>query len=306
MNYMFMNILVTGGTGFIGSFLAEKLRARGHSVWLTKRKNSSLHRLNDSSNFNFIDTDNEGWENKIVDIEPEAIFHLATCYSKQDDSDKVTNMIRTNVEFPCRILGCVADFSKIVFINTGTFFEYAPSDAPIDEDWELRPFNLYAQTKIMFASYLENFSKYRGLRAVTLRLFSPYGPHDRQTKLLPFAISKFKAKEPFDMSSGEQKLDFTYVEDIIVAYIKSLEFALSKDEGFHEFFNIGSGNAVSVRSLIEELAKVGNCECTAVFGARDSTEMMFSQANINKAESLLGWSPSTNIAQGLEKTFENG
>lgn len=304
-----LRILLTGGTGFIGSHLLRRLIGNNHSVIILKRKKSKTDRIQDiihSRQISEYDIDDLNKLDKILLKEkPELIIHLAAMYKRYHSQEDVSEMVSTNITLPTKILDSVKRYGQTFFINTGSFFEYKPKTRASDEQTPITPLNLYAATKQAFEQILDYYAAAKNIKAVTLKLFSPYGPGDQEYKLIPMLIRKINNGEPIDMTAGGQKLDYTYVEDIVEAYILSMKF-LEKSNRRHEIFNIGSGDPVSLKDLAKLIAKLLNKPMKVNFGAKDYApdEIMYSKADSSKASKFLNWSARHSLESGLIETIK--
>ena len=298
-----MKFLLTGATGFIGSHLLRRLLKEGHQVIILKRIYSNLERIKDVPVTSY---DINELDQAFLKENPDIIIHLATYYSKQHTGNEIQQMFDANVVFPTKILEAMHNTGTKFFINTGTFFEYTPSDKPLSESSQLQPLNLYASTKIAFENALQFYTNNKNIKAVTLKLFSPYGPDDNTFKLIPALIDKIQKGESFDMTPGEQRLDYTFVEDIIDAYICAINF-ITKTTNNYEAFNIGASNPVTIKEIAIKIAELLDKPSTVNFGAKSysENEIMFSQADITKAKTMINWQPHHSITEGL-KTIIRG
>jgi nucleoside-diphosphate-sugar epimerase len=138
---------------------------------------------------------------------------------------------------------------------------------------------------------------------VTLRLFPPYGPADNERRLIPHAIKTLFSGESMKLTSGKQKWDFVYVGDIVDAYMRLLSKNVFPRK--HEVFNIGSGEAVSVREVVSKIKEITKSKSKLEWGAvpHRASEVWFTCADVRKARKMLGWKPKTRILKdGLSKT----
>ncbi|MGB7969623.1 MAG: NAD-dependent epimerase/dehydratase family protein, partial [Methanobacterium sp.] len=217
-------VLVTGGTGFIGSHVIEHLLTNGYRVILLKRSFSKTWRIEEFKdkitcyNIDEIELDKIFRKESIT-----AIIHLATYYKKHHTQEDIDPMIRSNILFPVELLENARKFDVKIFINTGTFFEYAYDTLPIHENSYEKPFNFYAITKLAFENILKSYTKKEDIKSITLKIFSPYGPRDNEEKIVPLLINHTIKDKEIKLSHGLQKLDFIYVKDIAEAYISSLK-----------------------------------------------------------------------------------
>ncbi len=301
-----MNILVTGGTGFIGSHLIDRLLLDGHSVILLKRSFSPIWRIgNTIQKIQCYDTDQlTSTETVFIENKIDAVVHLAAQYVKYDDDVETTDMIVSNIQFPAVLMRQAIKHHVPSFINTGTFFEYEPTLVPIDEQATKQPFNYYTATKIAFEHIVSYEVFEKKIKAVTLKLFSPYGEKDNN-KIVRFIIESFLTGNKAPLTAGEQQLSFTYVQDIVDAYMKALNFLSSDIYSGYESFNIGTPTTHSIRDIIRKLegltGKKSNLEIGKI--PYNPREIMSAQCNPAKAMRLLGWEARTTLDEGLDKTF---
>jgi len=297
---MIKNVLITGGTGFIGSHVIESLLINKFNVILLKRTSSDVWRIKEFLkkmilyDIDKIELDTIFKENKI-----DAVIHLATYYKKYHDYEDIERMIYSNITFPTKLLDLCSKYDVRYFINTGTFFEYNIDTLPIKEEENKKPFNLYSSTKISFEDIVKFYSD--KLKVITLRIFSPYGEKDNQYKLIPTLIKKAVKNEEIHLSEGFQKLDFIYVKDIANAYIS----AVKNIENINnlESFNIGTGFPYSIREIVTLLQEILDKDIKVVWGS-PAQDIPICYADITKAKSLLKWYPVYSLKEGLSRTVE--
>ena len=295
-------VLVTGGTGFIGSHVVELLLNEGYEVVLLKRSNSEMWRINEFKHrISCYDIDkiemNEIFQKESINT----IIHLATYYKKFHTLEDVDPMITSNINFPVKLLEMAREFDIKSFVNTGTFFEYAYNTLPIVENFNEKPFNFYATTKIAFENILKYYCNEYGINAVTLKLFSPYGPYDNEEKIIPLLINHAINGEDIILSHGLQKLDFVYVKDIADAYLKSVEKISQITD--YEAINIGTGFPYSIRDVVSILEDIMGRPINKIWGdPGENMDVIF--PDIKKAQSVLDWEPKYSLKRGLEETLE--
>ncbi len=295
-------ILLTGATGFIGSHLLEALLKSDYKIIVLKRSTSNTWRINHLLHKVQIYNSDDCSYDEIFSINSiDTIIHLATLYRKHDDGKDADEMIQTNVTFPINLLETGLRYGIKAFFNTGTFFEYDCSKLPIDEQAKIRPFNLYAKTKIAFEKMLSSYSERLVIK--TFRLFSPYGEKDNN-KLIPLIIQKALQGEELNLSDGLQKLDFIYVKDIVDAYISAIKSMDKKNElNGYKVYNLGSGVGVSVREIVSIVEQQLSISINKVWGEVSTVDTPVVIANISQASSDLSWHPKHSIHQGITKTI---
>lgn len=302
------SVLVTGATGFIGSHLVFGLIQEGFDVAIIKRENSDTYRIKNILSklhvYNADICDSEKVSDIISSFKPDAIFHLAAYYAISHKTQEMSCMIDTNVLGTINLLDAAKNAGVKFFANTSTCFVYEDCTSNLREDAELSPVNLYALTKMQAEFACLFYSKKYKLKTITFRLFPPYGPYDSRRKLIPYLIMSLLKGEPPRMTTGKQKWDFIYVDDIINAYIK-LASNYQNLSNEHEIINLGTGSAISVQEISSLVKGIIGTELDPLWGSvphRDN-EVWFLSADITKAKNLLNWTPKRQIGEGLSNTI---
>jgi len=302
-------ILITGATGFIGSHLTRKLIKEGFEVCIIKRENSNTWRICDLMNklsiYNADLRDIHNVSEAISNFKPDVIYHLATYYAVEHKSEEVSLMVDTNVLGTINLLEASKKFSVKLFVNTSSCFVYQESKNKLRENSKLIPLNLYALTKIQAEQACSFYTEKYGLRTITFRLFPPYGPADHERRLIPYTIKSFFEEKKLKLTTGKQRWDFVYVDDIINAYLKLLNMPNLPIK--HEIFNIGTGNAVSIQEVISRLKEIIGSKVDLEWGLipHRSNEVWYICSDINKARDILKWQPKIHILrEGLELTVK--
>ena len=303
-----MNILLTGGTGFIGSHLLHTLLQKNHSIVLLKRSTSHIWRIDD-----IMDTLISYDLDKITDLESiftknkiDLIIHLAGLHIRHHSTTKeIEEMNDININLPITLLDIAARFHVKGFINTGTFSEYKLTIKPVSEKDKIKPYNYYSVTKIAFEEMLKYYASNHDIKAVTLKLFSPYGEKDND-KIIPLIIKSFITNKEIKLTKGEQRLSFTYITDIVDAYIKSIDFICSNKYKHYEVFNIGVIKDFSIKKIIKMIEKISSKKSKVKLGLLPyhKHELMFGLCNNSKAQKLLLWNPKVGMNKGLRKTYD--
>lgn len=299
-------ILITGGTGFIGSHVLHRLLDEHYKVIVLKNPASDTWRIKDILNKVTIYRSGEflNYETVIRKHAVDGIIHLATKYIKYDDSEQEREeMVKVNVLSPAHLLRAAIKQKVKFFINTGTFSEYKSTKKPIREDSLVDPNNFYSATKSVFENILKIYSHQVKIKGITLKLFSPYGEKDNE-KIIPLIMKSVIKGQVLRTTKGEQKLSFTYVQDIVDAYIDAIQFANSKNFQYEQF-NIGANHAytlVKIMSLIEKMSgRKSRIKIGAI--AYNDKEIMHMLCDNTKAKKKLKWIPRTDIQEGLKKTY---
>lgn len=303
----YKKVFITGAAGFIGSHLTKKLLQEGLEVGILKREHSNVWRIKDVLDkvrvYNADLRDNYEISKAISHFGPDIVFHLATYYAVGHTSDEIVPMIESNVLGATNLLEASKE-SVGLFVNTSSGFVYKESADKLRENSALSPFNLYALTKMQAEQACTFYAETYGLRAVTFRIFPPYGPADHERRLVPYAINSLLRGDRPKMTTGNQRWDFIFVDDIVAAYLSLL--SVSDLPNKHEIINVGTGNAVSVREVVMTIKDIIGSEAEPDWGAipHRENEIWSLFADIRKARKLLGWRPKTQLETGLELTVK--
>lgn len=284
-------VLMTGVSGYLGSHLARALLERGYRVVALKRRSSSLHRIQ-SLLPDIILHDLEGLDFSVPMLAHgtiNAVIHTATCYGRHAES--VSQISEANTAFPLRLLEAAIDAKVPLFVNTGTSLD--------------KYLNPYALSKQQFAEWGRYFATQRQIRFLNARLEHFFGPDDDDSKFTTHVIGSCIRNVPeLELTAGEQKRDFIYIDDVVSAYLAVLGSGEALGGGFVEF-DIGSGVAVSIREFAETVRRMTHSQTRLNFGAvpyREG-EVMFAQADISPLKRL-GWNPVYTLEQGLQLAIE--
>lgn len=291
-----MSILITGGSGFLGSALAKHFLGLGQSVSLLLRTGSQLSRFKDHD----IDglrvgrcAGDEEIAQFIHDVQPQIIVHTACAYGRV--GERVVDVIDTNLRFGLQILEATKSIKHpVTFINTGTVLEPTVSD--------------YALSKHQFVAWAKRFVAASGkrLQFINMLLQHMYGPDDDPSKFTTHVLKACSEnKSTLDLTLGEQHRDFVYIADVVSAYVTIVEQRHTL--GAVQDIETGSGEAPSVREFVETVHQLTNSTTTLNFGAIPyrANEAMLCRADISKLKEM-GWAPKYSLMSGLKETIELG
>jgi len=279
-----LNILVTGGSGFLGKHLVTALIKDGHRIIaLHRRLNSSKLLANPCVFWVEFDYLKLEFENLEIDI----VLHLATNYGKNENTSAVleTNLIK--------ILELAIRHKCKLFINTDSYFT--------KRLFQYKHLHSYVDSKVDFLKWssllIQNESHFK---YVNFRIEHIYGPNDNEDKFVPTIMKKLVNEENIDLTKGEQLRDFIFVNDVINAYrfliksITQIPFGISEVE-------VGTGVSTSINNFVTQAKNIINSKSTLNFGALEyrNGEIMNSVANISFLISC-GWKPEYTLSMGLE------
>ncbi|MEX2013065.1 MAG: NAD-dependent epimerase/dehydratase family protein, partial [Candidatus Levyibacteriota bacterium] len=230
-----------------------------------------------------------------------AIFHLAT-YADYRDQNKIFEMIEANIKITANLLLSTVGINYKVFVNTGSSSEYGFKKKAMRERDLLEPISFYAATKAGTTLLAQAFAYYYKKPVVTLRPFSVYGPLEEEKRFIPTIIKSIINGKSINLTTGSQKRDFVFIDDIVEAFIKTI------DNGTRltgQIVNIGTGKQYSNDEVVNKLFKVTGKKVKINKGKFPLRiwDSPYWVADISKAKKLLGWTPAHSLENGLLKTY---
>ncbi len=302
-----LTVLVTGGAGFIGSNLVERLVNEGHSVRVFD--NFSLGRM---ENLNSVKGKVEIINGDIRDFESvnkaakgvDTIFNQAAASASPMFRDFLRESIAANVDGFVNLLNaCRAnDVKKLVYASTSSV--YGNNKPPLREDMKLVPVNFYASTKLLNEHLALLFSVQYGLGTVGFRYMSIYGPHERSKGIYANLVSQFlwsmqKGEQPVIYGDGAQRREFTYVADVVEANVLAMN--LKKKLG-GEVFNVGTGKSASLNDVVALLNNALGTSIKPKYVKNTVKNYIYTQlSDITKIRKLLGYEPRYSLEKGIRE-----
>lgn len=292
-------ILITGGTGFIGYHLAKKCLAMKWQVTSLSTSQPKKKRILKKVKYLFCDISNKKKLCKVIDNNFTYVVNLA---GYVDHSNK-SKTYRSHY-IGCKNLSGIFLKSNIKkFIQIGTSLEYGKTSSPQFENYKknVKTFSVYSKSKLLSTNFLLKLFKRYNFPVTVLRLYLVYGPYQDTNRIIPITINNSLLNKKFNCSSGDQSRDFTYIDDVINAIIKTLK---SKNTS-GEIINIGNGCPVKIKSIIEKITKIiskGHPKYGYLKLRKD--EILKLYPNIDKAKKLLKWKTKIGLNSGLIKTIK--
>ena len=305
-----MRALVTGGAGFIGSTLVDRLLADGHEVGvlddLSSGRVENLAAAADDDRFQRlweVDVNSPEVADVLADSEPEVVFHLAAQIDVRKSVADPANDARVNVlgTVNVALAAVAAGARKIVFTSSGGSIYGDPTSFPVDEKTPVAPLSPYATSKACGEVYLNMFRRLHGLDCSHLALANVYGPrqnpHGEAGVVAIFAGALLEGKPTKVFGAGANTRDYVYVDDVVEAFVLA-----AGSSGGGERFNIGTGVETSDLQLHGLVAQAVGAPDAPEFAPARLGDLARSCLDPSKAKELLGWAPKVDIAEGVRRT----
>jgi UDP-glucose 4-epimerase len=303
--------LVTGGAGFVGSHLCDRLLAEGHRVVAvddlsTGRIANLTEARGYGKEFTFFNMDvrGEGIQQLFERHKPEVVMHLAAQAGVRPSLDKPAFDASVNVMGSMNVLDCAVKTGarKIVYAASGGTIYGEPKKVPVKESVAAgsHPLSPYGISKKIVVDYLGFYQRYRGLEFTALALGNVYGPrqdpHGEAGVISIFASKMLAGEAPSIFGDGNQTRDYVFIDDVVHA------FALAAERGDGKLINIGTGIETSVSGLYSMLAEITGFHGEAGHGPLPPGELRRCALDVSLAAEALGWKPWTHLEDGLSET----
>ncbi|MBF0521755.1 MAG: NAD(P)-dependent oxidoreductase [Candidatus Omnitrophica bacterium] len=295
-------IIITGASGFVGAALIKQAAKDGNRVIALKRESSDLTRIKNVKGvylFNYETLLEKKNLQKIKSLKPDIFIHAAWQGVGGKDRNELFQ-ITNNLPFTLDLVQLAYDVGCAHWIGIGSQAEYGNPNQKVDELFPTNPTTLYGKSKVATSWSALGLCQASGMTGSWVRLFSPYGPDDNPDWFIPYVIKELSQGRAPKLTKCEQLWDYLYIDDVATGI---LSVAYANAPGI---FNLGSGKAVPLRKIIEIIQKLVNPKIQPQFGAIEyrPDQVMHLEADIRKIKKITGWTPQTNLKQGLEKTVQ--
>ena len=300
-----MNILITGGSGFIGSHIVEYFQGKADTIRVLDNLRTGYKHNLDGLDCEFIEgtiTDRALVKKAMQGID--YVFHLAAMVSVPESMAKISECVEINVNGLINVLEEASDagVKKLVFASSAANYGDNPT-VPKVETMYPEPQSPYAITKLDGEYYLEMFRKEGKLETTSIRFFNVFGPRQDPKGAYAAAVPIFieKAVKGEDITvygDGEQTRDFIYVKDIVGALV----FAATTD-GVHGTFNAGYGGQITINDLANNILTSADSTSKLLHGPERAGDVKHSRASSEKLRAA-GWNPQYSLEEGLSATFD--
>jgi len=298
-----MRCLVTGGAGFIGSNIVDRLVRDGNDVVVIDNESTDCHESfywnSEAENYKYDVCDYDKIEPLFKNVD--CVFHLAAEARIQPAIQNPTLTAKTNVYGTCNVLQAAKESGVKRFIYSSTSAAYGlKNEAPVTEDMPTDCLNAYSITKCAGEELCKMFHIMYGMETVIFRYFNVYGERQPEKGQYAPVIGLFLRQHRDGnlmtvVGDGLQRRDFTHVDDVVEANIKAA--TINNDEVFGELFNIGTGTNWNIFDLVR---MIGGRKAKTVYIPSRLAEVRISKADITKAKKLLDWKPETKLEKWIK------
>ena len=312
-----MQLLITGGAGFIGGHLAETFLESGHDVTVLddldpfydiRLKQHTIERCRDvatASDGSYRLVEGDVRETNTVREsmkDAEIVFHQAAQAGVRPSVENPRRYDEVNVDGTLNVLDCARsmDVERVVYASSSSVYG-KPQYLPYDERHPTTPVSPYGASKLAGERYACAYSEVYDLSAVALRYFTVYGPRMRPNMAISNFVSRcVNGQSPVIYGDGSQTRDFTYIDDVVTAN----ERLLTTDAADGEALNIGSTDNIDIRTLAEEIKDLVAPELELEYAPRHDADAEHTHAETTKANELLNYEPTYTIRDGVEAFVE--
>ncbi len=295
-------ILVTGGAGFIGSHIVDKLIENTHDVIiLDNLTTGNKNNINPKAEFVNADIRDKDLNEKINFKDVEVIIHQAAQINVRSSVENPMHDANINVLGTINILEMMRkyDINKIVFASSGGAVYGEPNYLPVDEDHPITPLSPYGLSKYVGEEYIKLYNRLYGIEYAILRYSNVYGerqdPRGEAGVISIFIDKMLKNQSPIIFGDGNQTRDFVYVGDVAKANLMALNWK-------NEVVNIGTGKETSVNELYKIIANELNYKNEPIYDKPREGEVYRIFLDIKKAQNL-GWIPDVDLKEGIKKVI---
>jgi len=286
-----VHVLITGGTGYIGSRLASKLAESNCKVCiLTRDTNNKRYFKEPNDNILFYEYDEtiESIETVLSKNNIEIVFHLASLVVGSHKFGQQDEIIDANIKFGTQLLEAMSKYQVSKIINVGSYWQNAQGDK------KYYPVNLYAASKEAFEAIIKYYTIAKKLKAITLKLYDIYGPNDLRPKIFNLAL----INPGLEVSKGEQLISFVYIDDAVAGLIQATELLTEN----YQVYALANENLIELKAALNLLDQYSGNNLNLKFGRRPYHPREIMKPFIGPI--LHNWAPRVTLEEGLRKRVQ--
>lgn len=293
------NVLITGGTGFIGSRLSRRMVENQWNVHVIVRPQSDLRQLEpvrESVTLHVYDGSTESVLRIIRDSQPTIVFHLAATTIAEHCVADIVPLLETSVVFGTQLAEAMSLAGVNNLVNTSTFWQHYGIEG-------YSPTCLYAAGKQAYETLLQYYVEVRGLRVTSLVLYDTYGPNDPRRKLFKLLSEAIRTQDPVQLSPGEQLVEMVYIDDVVDAFVGAGLRLMDGLESGHKRYAVSTGRPISLREIVKVYEEVRGAVVPVRWGGRAyrEREVMIPW----QGERLPQWVAATSLQNGIQRLLES-
>ncbi len=302
-----MNIVVTGGSGFVGSYLCEKLINDGHKIIvidnLLTGSTKNINNLLDNANFSFIEQDVQ--DHIEIEDKVDYVLHFASAASPKAYTEHPVNTLKAGSVGTINTLGLAKKHSAEYLLASTSEVYGDPLISPQNEEYwgNVNPNgerSMYDEAKRFAEAAVATYSRSYGLKTKIVRIFNTYGPRMQLNDgrvVTNFIVQALRNENITIYGDGTQTRSFSYVEDTVAGIISLM------NSTEYDVFNIGNPNEITVGQLAEKIIELTDSTSEIKYLELPNDDPKQRKPDITKAKTKLNWEPKVNLEEGLTKTI---
>ena len=295
------NLLVVGGTGFIGSSITEEALKQGYNVTVISKGDVPSEKQKKLVKYISVDISNK--KDLLIKLDKNNfnyVINLAGYVDHSDYFDGGEEVVNVHLDGTRNLISCINKKHLIKYVQIGSSDEYGDNASPQNEEQRELPISPYSFAKTAATHFLQMLYRTKELPIVVIRTFLVYGPGQNNSRFIPQVIKGCISNKEFPVSKGEQLRDFCYITDFVDAV-----FLILKNEKINgKVINIASGNPIMIKDIINKIVLYvgfGMPKFDKIKYRKNENMKLY--ADITRARVMLGWQPKVNLETGLKKTI---
>lgn len=295
-------VVLTGATGFIGSYLAEELVRQGYEVIALRRTQSDAWRVAAvADKVVWINTDDADWPQQVRAQQAEYLVHSAWLGVNAEQRDDWESQL-SNLTFTMQLLQAVQQAALKKAVILGSQAEYGAFEGRVDETHSTLPTAAYGAVKVATLQLVRAYCEAQQIEWYWLRVFAVFGPREDAHWFVSFVAASLLQQQPPNLTGCEQRYDYLLVSDLARAIVQTLPAA----PGHSGVYNIGSNHATGLREVVDALTTLTQAAAGANYGALPYRpgQVMHMEGNSDKFEHVFGPIRQTPLAEALAMSVE--